>query len=94
MSYSYVKEAVYIEPHKIRVVFEDGKQGILDLAKYLDRGGVFDILRDEQRASNFHLEEGILTWGDLDLAPESVYHDATGEPLPSWVEEAPVKKAM
>lgn len=29
----------------------------------------------------------VLCWPeDVDVAPETVYHEATGEPLPSWLE--------
>jgi len=31
-------------------------------------------------------ELGVLTWeGDLDIAPETLYADATGSPLPDWM---------
>jgi hypothetical protein len=32
--------------------------------------------------------DGILTWGEgeIDIAPETVYHLATGLPLPEWME--------
>jgi len=29
---------------------------------------------------------GVLTWGDeIDIAPETVYAEATGTPLPGWM---------
>lgn len=31
-------------------------------------------------------ELGVLSWGgDIDIAPESLYSRATGEPLPDWM---------
>jgi len=36
---------------------------------------------------------GVITWNDeFDIAPETLYNDATGEPLPAWMEtESPVR---
>ncbi|BBO17496.1 conserved hypothetical protein [Candidatus Brocadia pituitae] len=34
-----------------------------------------------------HPELGVLCWpGDVDVSPETIYHEATGESLPSWME--------
>ncbi len=38
---------------------------------------------------NYKINEelGVITWQDeLDVSPETLYSDATGAPLPSWVE--------
>jgi hypothetical protein len=36
----------------------------------------------------------VITWGnEVDLAPEVLYAEATGEPLPAWMEtEAEIKQ--
>ena len=39
--------------------------------------------------NNFTINEelGIITWQDeLDVSPETLYSEATGAPLPSWIE--------
>ena len=88
MQYSYIKEAGYIDSYKFRCLFEDGKEGILDLTEYMSRGGVFEKIKNEDYAKKISLVDGILTWGngELDIAPETVYHIVTKSPLPKWME--------
>ena len=38
--------ARYCGEYKIEVSFDDGKRGVVDFAKYIDQGGVFERLRD------------------------------------------------
>ena len=85
-----VISAKYIEHYKIEIGFEDGKKGIVDFSKYLKTGGVFEKFKNIEYFKNFKINEdlGIVTWQDeLDVSPESLYTEATGEPLPSWVED-------
>jgi hypothetical protein len=36
---------------------------------------------------NINEELGVLTWGDeIDIAPETLYAEATQSPLPDWVD--------
>ena len=68
--------------------FDDGKRGVVDFTKYIDQGGVFDRLRDVNLFRQFQInnELGVLTWeGDIDVAPETLYSDATNTPLPEWM---------
>jgi len=38
-------------------------------------------------------ELGVLTWGDeIDIAPEVLYSEATGSPLPRWMIEEEEEK--
>ena len=74
--------------YRIELTFDDGKKGIVDFTKYLELGGVFDRFRDPEFFKRFRVDEelGVLTWeGDLDIAPETLYADATGSPLPDWM---------
>jgi len=74
--------------YRIEVVFDDGRRGLVDLSKYAERGGVFERFRDPEFFRDFRINEelGVLTWGDeLDIAPETLYAEATGEPLPEWM---------
>jgi len=85
-----VVSAVYRGGYKIEVTFDDGKKGVIDFAKYLRRGGVFERFKDMDffRAFTINQELGILTWQDeIDIAPETLYADATGKPLPSWAKK-------
>jgi hypothetical protein len=84
-----VVSAVYKGGYRIEVEFDDGKKGVVDFSHYLERGGVFERFRDIDFFRNFEVnaELGVLTWGnEIDVAPETLYAEATGSPLPSWVE--------
>jgi hypothetical protein len=82
-----VVSAVYRGGHKIEVTFDDGKKGVIDFAKYLRRGGVFERFKDRDFFRSFTINEelGTLTWQDeIDVAPETLYAEATGSSLPDW----------
>lgn len=67
--------AEHIGDYKVKVVFKDGKQGIVDLEHKL-HGEVFSSLSSITEFSKFyiHPELCILTWPNgADLAPEFVY---------------------
>ena len=82
-----VVSAVYRGGHKIEVTFDDGKKEVIDFAKYLRSGGVFGRFKEMDffRSFTINQEFGILTWRDeIDIAPETLYAEATGRPLPDW----------
>lgn len=85
-----VVSAEHLGDYRICVCFDDGKQGIVDFAKYVDKGGVFARFRDIEFFKRFEInrELGVLTWGNgmVDVAPEVLYSEATGTPLPDWME--------
>ena len=84
-----VVSASYVGQHKIEITFDDGTCGIVDFSSYLNRGGVFERFRDMEFFRNFSInaELGTLTWQDeVDVAPEVLYAEATGTPLPDWME--------
>lgn len=86
--YYDVLEAKHVEGYKLELVFENGKKGIIDLKDYSQKGGVFGRFLDIEYFKQFHVnkEIGTLCWPDgLDIAPETLYHAATGEPLPAWM---------
>ena len=85
-----VVSASYQGEYKIEITFNDGKRGIVDFSKYLHKGGVFDRFKDIRFFKNFRINEelGVLTWGDeVDVAPETLYAEATRAPLPDWMEK-------
>ena len=90
--------AQYRGDYKIELTFDDGKRGTVDFARYLSKGGVFERFRDLDFFKRFQVdpELGVLTWeGDLDIAPETLYAEATDEPLPAWMtDEKPLRKAV
>ncbi len=62
----------------------------MDFQKYVERGGVFERFKDRTffRSFSVNRELGAVTWGDdeVDVAPETLYAEATGQELPSWME--------
>ena len=83
-----VISAKYKGEYKIELTFEDGASGIVDFSKYLLEGGVFEKFKDMGFFKNFQINEdlGVLTWGDeIDIAPETLYSEATNSPLPEWM---------
>jgi hypothetical protein len=82
-----VVSAVYRGGYEIEVAFDNGKRGVIDFTKYLRRGGVFKRFKDLNffRSFTIHKELGVLTWhNEIDIAPETLYAEATGTPLPDW----------
>ena len=84
-----VVAAVYKGGYRIELEFDDGKRGVVDFSRYLEKGGVFERFKDMGFFRGFSVNDelGILTWGnEVDVAPETLYAEATGSDLPSWME--------
>lgn len=84
-----VISAIYKDDYKIEIEFDDGKKGIMDFSKYLNKGGVFERFRDMEFFRHFEVnpELGVLSWqNEIDIAPETLYAEATGSPLPDWMD--------
>ncbi len=86
--YDDVVKAEYIDGFKIKCIFKDRKHGIVDMTQYSKKGGVFKKFAGREFFKNFRIDNGALTWGagEIDIAPETLYHKATGEPYPQWME--------
>jgi hypothetical protein len=85
-----VVSATYKGKYKIEITFEDGKKGTVDFSKYLGKGGVFSRFKDINFFKSFKVnsELGVLSWRDeVDVAPETLYSEATGVSLPNWMKE-------
>jgi len=83
-----VKSAKYLDGYRIEVTFDNGRSGIADFSAYPARGGIFDKFRDMNffKRCQVNHELGVLAWDDeIDIAPETLYSMATGEPLPEWM---------
>jgi len=97
MSYDVIS-ANYVKDYTIRVTFENGKSGIIDFLPYIKKGGIYSKLKDIDYFKRFHINDelGIITWeNEIDIAPETLYSVATGEPLPEWMYPADdLKKAL
>ncbi len=87
-----VIDAKYESEYRIRVHFRDGKSGVVDLKPLIDKGGAFSVLRDTEvfRAFSIDPEWHVLSWenGRIDVAPETVYEEVTGERVLPLVAES------
>ena len=78
--YFDVTEAIYSGQYQIDIRFADGSSGKVDLTKYLEEGTVLAKLKDLAIFKNFGVKYGTIVWGeDLDIAPETLYVEATGK---------------
>ncbi len=84
--YFNIIKADYINNYKIKLEFENGKSGTVDLQEYVGNNDVFKDFSDMEYFKNFTLNNGTLTWakGEIDIAPETLYLKATGEKEIKW----------
>jgi hypothetical protein len=89
-----LKDIVEVQPledYRLRIRFEDGAEGIIDLAQIVPFSGVFAPLRDRSEfvAVRVHPELGTIYWpSGADLDPDVLYSLITGEALPAYDEAA------
>jgi hypothetical protein len=82
-----LKDVVAVEPLdglRLKVRFEDGLEGSIDLAEFGPLEGVFAPLRDpaEFRSVRVNRELGTVTWpSGADLDPDMLYAKIAGQPL-------------
>ena len=84
-----VVSAKYLKGYILELTFDNGESGTVDFSKYLKVGGVFQRFKDLEFFKNFKVnnELGVITWQDeIDVAPETLYSEATKFPLPEWTE--------
>ena len=73
-----------LEPYRLRLVFEDGVAGEVDVAHLVRFEGVFAPLRDPAsfRAVRVEPEAGTVVWPNgADLDPDVLYAEVTGVPV-------------
>jgi len=75
-----VKNAELTGSYLVKVEFEDGTAGKVDLRKYVQEGTVFSKFSDPTYLKSMRIEYGTLVWGqgEVDIAPEALYEEATG----------------
>ena len=88
-TYFYLQSAMYLKFNQYYCIFENGETGILDLSDFDPKTGVFTYLETEENQKKFSIQNGVITWnnGLLDIAPETVYYNATKKSFPDWVEK-------
>jgi hypothetical protein len=88
-----IVEAEPLEGHRLKLRFEDGATGVVDVSRCVTLSGVFAALRDptEFAKVNVNAELGTVCWPcGADLDPDVLYAIVTGTPMPSF--EEPVQK--
>ncbi len=83
-----IVEAIPLENHLLKLRFEDGAEGVVDVAQCVSFTGVFAALREraEFAAVQVNLELGTVCWPcGADLDPDVLYALATGASLPGLV---------
>lgn len=87
--YHDVVETKYLGEYKIKLKFDNGKKGVVDFKQYIKKKGLFKRFVNINYFRKFYIDKeiGVLCWpGGLDIAPETIYSETTGEPLPDWME--------
>nr|VFJ86955.1 MAG: Protein of unknown function (DUF2442) [Candidatus Kentron sp. LFY] len=72
-----IDKAEYIDNYKIRLFFNNGKEGIANLGNTIfdDRRPIFSILKEKSHFRSFKLDHGTLVLpNELDLAPEYLFY--------------------
>ena len=89
-----LKDVVEVRPldgYRLQLRFEDGAEGVVDVARLVPLTGVFAALRDRNEfvLVRVHPELGTVYWpGGADLDPDVLYSHVTGRPIPSFGEPA------
>jgi hypothetical protein len=85
-----VNQARYLGGYRLEITFKNGKSGIVDFEKFIRKGGIFARLAklDYFKQFDINRELGVITWGnEVDIAPETLYTEATKEPFPECTVE-------
>ncbi|MDI6738819.1 MAG: DUF2442 domain-containing protein [Candidatus Edwardsbacteria bacterium] len=69
-----VKKIEYHRAYVFYIVFDDGLAGEVDFSEYIDRGPVFEPLKDETYFRKASIVGGTIAWPNgADIAPETLY---------------------
>jgi hypothetical protein len=93
MFYDIIRVEALPEYH-LRLTFDDGSEGELDLRSQISFTGVFEPLRDERefRKVRVNPEIGTIQWpNNVDLDPVVLYAAITGKSVSEVLVSAPVR---
>lgn len=72
----WITDAKYIKNYEIRLTFNDGIDGVVDLERIIknDKREIFKELTDQEKFQHFSVDADTIVWENgLDLAPEFLY---------------------
>ena len=90
-----LKDIIAVQPlehYRLRLRFEDGAEGVVDVQRLVRFSGVFARLSDPKEFASVQVnpELGTIFWPcDADLDPDVLYALVTGQPIPNY--EAPAQ---
>ena len=69
IQYLEIAEAKYVSGYKVRLVFNDGTERVMDFEPFLRRAQNPDLTQYRQlrKFKSFHLHYGNLMWGDYEM---------------------------
>ena len=76
--------------HRLRVAFDDGTEGVVDVAEMVEFTGVFEPLREPDFFAKAiaNTELGTVCWPNkADLDSDVLYAKVTGVPVPEYAPE-------
>jgi hypothetical protein len=85
-----LKDVIAVRPldgYRLHLCFEDGVEGVIDLAKTISFTGVFAPLKDRDYFIQVHVnpDMGTICWpNEADLDPDVLYARVTGQPIPAF----------
>ncbi len=74
MDLIWITKATYVSDFKISLTFNNGKNGVVELSKKIEKLPIYEPLRDKSYFKNFKLNSWTIEWENgADFAPESLY---------------------
>jgi len=83
-----INAAEYQRDYQIKLTFNTGEQGIVDLSDLIEKYAIAHPLKNVNEFKQFYLDKWpTLAWScGFDVAPETLYERATGKRI-AWLEK-------
>ena len=84
-----------LDGYRLRLRFEDGVEGVVDVARLVKFTGVFAPLQERDYFAQVRVnpDTGTICWpNDADLDPDVLYALVSGKPIPTFAEIMPVSQ--